>query len=584
MAKTVRAGKSFVEVYLDKTKLMRGLKDAKKAVANFASDVRKIGKISLAAGLSLQALGTMAAKRFASVGDTIAKMARRTGIGVEAISELGYAAELSGSSLADVEKAIRRMQRSIYDAGRGLSTATDALTDLDLSFQQLNGLSPDEQFRLIGERLAAIEDPTKKAAIAMSLFGRSGTMLLPMLDNVGELADEAKRLGLTMTADMAMRAEKLTDIFTRLKRSIDMVVINIGSALEPIISSTTETITRITVKINEWLRENDKIIQSVYSFVPVLIAAGAALIAISNPLGALTAVIIGFGIKYGVTMNDVRNATVTATSAIGELVKYLQQTFSVMTEALIAGDYISAAKAFWVGLQIVWIDGVEKIKQIMAEIAISFFDVISDMASGMSSFDGIFNGLMAGINWVRKGFMFLQETIMRTLGNIISAYEAVRNIFADFIKEKMPSGKEYAEALKTVADEIKSERQSIDTSPIETSTKAGSIADRIRKAEEERRKAAAEGNSQRKRELEEQLKILKQQTKAAEGLASVQTTGLGVSDTFDAMARQTSESIGMFGGSVLDRLGLGTTIESNSERYLKETAEATKATADALGA
>ena len=169
MAKNVRAGKSFVEVYLDKTKLMQGLKDAKEAISNFASSVRKIGKISLAAGLSLQALGTMAAKRFASAGDTIAKMARRTGIGVEAISQLGYAAEMSGSSLANIETAIRRMQRSIYDAGRGLSTATDALTDLNLSFQQLNGLSPDEQFRLISERLSAIEDPTKKSCYCNEL-------------------------------------------------------------------------------------------------------------------------------------------------------------------------------------------------------------------------------------------------------------------------------------------------------------------------------------------------------------------------------------------------------------------------------
>jgi phage-related protein len=42
------------------------------------------------------------ATEFASFGDSIAKMSRRTGIGANDLSLLGFAAEQSGSSLADV--------------------------------------------------------------------------------------------------------------------------------------------------------------------------------------------------------------------------------------------------------------------------------------------------------------------------------------------------------------------------------------------------------------------------------------------------------------------------------------------------
>jgi len=40
------------------------------------------------------------------------------------------------------------MQRSIYDAGRGLSTATDALADLGLTMADLDGLSPDCRYAI----------------------------------------------------------------------------------------------------------------------------------------------------------------------------------------------------------------------------------------------------------------------------------------------------------------------------------------------------------------------------------------------------------------------------------------------------
>jgi len=171
--KGVRAGKAYVELYADDSKLVRGFKRAAAKLRAFGSMVSGIG--TKMAGLGLAVLGPMAAaaRVFSSMGDEVAKMAKRTGLSVEAISELRYVASQTGTELGAMENGLRRMQRSIYDAGRGLSTATDALSDLGLTFKDLNGLAPEEQFRKLADRISAVEDPTKKAAIAMSLFGRS---------------------------------------------------------------------------------------------------------------------------------------------------------------------------------------------------------------------------------------------------------------------------------------------------------------------------------------------------------------------------------------------------------------------------
>ncbi|MCX7704278.1 MAG: hypothetical protein N2234_09330, partial [Planctomycetota bacterium] len=48
----------------------------------------------------------------------------------------------------------------------------DALAMLGLSVRQLASLSPDQQFVVIAEALSKIPDPTRRAAVAMEVFGK----------------------------------------------------------------------------------------------------------------------------------------------------------------------------------------------------------------------------------------------------------------------------------------------------------------------------------------------------------------------------------------------------------------------------
>ena len=106
------------------------------------------------------------AKKTANAGDEIQKMALRTGFSTEALSEYKHAAELSGASLDTVEKGVKRMQKVLFDAEKGLSTAKDALGALNLSVEQLQGLSPEQQFEKLSNAIAEVEDPSRRAALA----------------------------------------------------------------------------------------------------------------------------------------------------------------------------------------------------------------------------------------------------------------------------------------------------------------------------------------------------------------------------------------------------------------------------------
>lgn len=588
----IRAGKTFVEVYLDKTKFLRGLNSAEKDMANFARNIKQIGKISLAAGLGLNAIGQLAAKRFATVADALAKMAKRTGFSVESLSELKYAADLSGASVESLETSIRRMQRTVYDAGMGMKSAKDALAQLGLSVEMLKGMKPEDQFETIAESLSKVQDPTTRAALAMVIFGRSGTALLPMLEQgkagIKAMREEAQKLGLTMSGEAAARAEILADSFDRLKKVIDQVVINIGSALQPIINRMIDLMTRIGASIGIWLNANHDIIQSIYSFTPVLIAFGLALIAITNPLGVVAAGVVAFGIKFGVTMESIKGVAVTTGQAMYQLAKYFADTFKVMTEALTAGDWAAAAKALWIGLQIVWIDGVEKVKQITMELSIGFLQAISDMASNSKFFDDIITNMVNGINLVIKAALNLGSVFYKTMAKYNEMQEGLAGVFSDAVQKQLGWDKYGSEKDKynKLAEESDSQSQkfTIDTK-IDNSTRFQKLAEKAAKYEEERRKAQAAGDNARKKALEEQLALIKSQIKTSEmaaGFAAGAAGGGAAGGMMSAPTVKGSETIGMFGSSAFNRLGLGSTVTDPMVAIMEDIRDNTAAMATSL--
>ena len=138
-SKGIRAGRAFVELFADNTRLMRGLRAAQARMRAFAASARAIGTRLFASGALIAAPLIAAVKHFASAGDQLDKMAARTGISTNALSELGFAAEQSGTNLESIEKAVRRMQVSVYDLAQNSSTAVDAFDALGISLDQLRG-------------------------------------------------------------------------------------------------------------------------------------------------------------------------------------------------------------------------------------------------------------------------------------------------------------------------------------------------------------------------------------------------------------------------------------------------------------
>lgn len=155
--------------------------------------------------------------------DELVRLSNITGIGTEKLQELGMAAKLNSSSIQEMAVGLRHLARSATEAFKGNDSADEMFLRLGVSVRDANGsLKGTEQlFREVADGIAEVGNPTERAALAMEVFGRAGTNLLPLLsegaagfDKVGKITRE---LGIVMGDDAVRGLEAFGDQMTVLK-------------------------------------------------------------------------------------------------------------------------------------------------------------------------------------------------------------------------------------------------------------------------------------------------------------------------------------------------------------------------------
>lgn len=248
------AGAIVSKLTLDRTKFSAGVKAVQKQTRTLGGWVKKNSAQFKAMGLAAAAAGTAAlvvftkmVKQYVEVGDMVHKMALRTGFAATTLSELAYAADISGADITMLEKGVKKMSKTIVDASYGLETYLRVFRSLGLDIQELLKLSPEEQFLKIGAAIADMESDTLRTAAAVDVFGRSGTMLLPLFkegsEGIAKLREEAHRLGIIFDEEAAAKAAKLKDAQTALKGSVQGLSIAILNDLIPVLTDVTKRFT-----------------------------------------------------------------------------------------------------------------------------------------------------------------------------------------------------------------------------------------------------------------------------------------------------------------------------------------------------
>lgn len=392
-ASGIRAGAAYVELFVKNSQFVKGLNAASAKLKAFGSSIQSLGSklTGIGAGLAGGLFG--AAKVFAEMGDDMAKMAARTGVSVEALSELRYAAQQSGAEAEDLEKGLRTMSRTIIEAASGSASAQQNFAKLGLTLADLNRLSPDEQFELIADRLSRIQNPASRATLAMEIFGRTGAKLLPMLsagaEGIRELRQEANNLGLTMSTEDAQAAEAFGDALDRLWQSLKRVVFMVGASLAPTLQNIADWITAVAATVGSWINANREVIVVIGSVVAGIIGVGAALMTVGSiisaigiglgvvattistaasaigllgsafafllsPIGAVIATTVGIGAAVLFATDEGIAALETLGQGFTDLLGTAETAWQGIQDAIAAGDLAGAMEVAWLGIQAVW--------------------------------------------------------------------------------------------------------------------------------------------------------------------------------------------------------------------------------------
>lgn len=169
--------------------------------------------------------------------DTLAKTADKLGVTTEALSQLRYAAGLSGVSVQTTDMAIQRFTRRLSEAANGSGEAKDALIELGINAKDLTELPLEDQMIALSDAFGDVKGSADQVRLAFKLFDSEGVSFVNILkqgeDGLRGMFDEAGKLGAVMSADAAEGVERANDALTRLSTLFGGIIDQTVAALAP---------------------------------------------------------------------------------------------------------------------------------------------------------------------------------------------------------------------------------------------------------------------------------------------------------------------------------------------------------------
>lgn len=159
----------------------------------------------------------------AESGDQLAATAEKLGITSKALQELNYTALLTDTSAESLSTGLKFLAKNASEAATKGGDAAKSFAGIQL---KENGKIRDVDQLLgdIADKFVALPDAATKTRLAMDIFGRSGTELIPMLNKgkagIAELRAEAERTGYVLSGEAIAAAQEYDDALKRLNATL----------------------------------------------------------------------------------------------------------------------------------------------------------------------------------------------------------------------------------------------------------------------------------------------------------------------------------------------------------------------------
>ena len=216
---------------------------------NFNANLK--ASIGLLAGLGAAIAGSAAgiAGWVTSVSESIdplVQFSRESGVAIETIQTLGYAAEVNGSSVDALQASLGEMTKRVGEfVSTGEGEAKDVASRLGLQFKDLNGQvkTADIIFRELADKLHGMSQAEKFSVLDKMGIDRSMVQLLSMTGNEIEgMQEKARALGI-VTQEQADAFADYNDSLTTLGKGFDGLKFQVAIGFVPVLKELIEGFT-----------------------------------------------------------------------------------------------------------------------------------------------------------------------------------------------------------------------------------------------------------------------------------------------------------------------------------------------------
>lgn len=368
--------------------------------------------------------------------DALTDLSAETGVSIEALQELGFAAELSGSSAAQMQSSLAGLSKVAGDAARDLGRGKKAFDDLGISVKDANGnvKTADILFGELGEKFRQLgtDTATQKSIIAsLGLEPSTLQLLNATSEEVAALVEQSRALGI-VTTEQAEAAAKLQDSLAIAKFGVSALRQQVAIGLAPAMTDITNRFVGFLEANHELIEDGLKylgeIVISVMGFIermtPIVLIAAAA-------FGVATLATGGFATVMGVILSPV----VLITAAIVSLLLIVDDLITAFQggQSIIA-DFFNE----FLGIDIVpimhgvvdafmgMVDGVIDLIATLWDAWTQFSAAIvkvftGDWAGALADLLGAFNSLGEAVQLVFSGVF---EFIGNALGQVFDAIKS----------------------------------------------------------------------------------------------------------------------------------------------------------------
>lgn len=384
--------------------------------------------------------------------DPLVQFSRETGVAIETVQSLGYAASVNGSSVDALQASLGEMTKRVGEfVSTGEGEAKDVAERLGLQFKGMNGQvkNSDVIFRELADKLHGMSQAEKFSVLDKIGIDRSMVQLLSMTgEEISSLQNKAEALGV-VTQDQADQFAAYNDSLTTLGKGFDGIKFQVAVGFVPVLKDLVDGLTDILIAnrdlIKNGLAHLGEIIFSVMGmirrFLPIigLITTGfvawkiaaiglrTVLATIFSPVVLITAAIVAVVL----VIDDLLTAMEGGQSVIADFFKdtwgidIVPGLLAIKDAVMVVVDYIIAI--FKQGIENIKLLFSALSKLVMGDFQGAWDDVVKSFTDSVALLRKPFDEFM---KWVLGLFANLGETIKNTISNAASnAWNATKSFF-----------------------------------------------------------------------------------------------------------------------------------------------------------